>query len=111
MTDNLLAFKGLADILIPITRFNRGEASKIFDEVNKSGVKIVLKNNLPVGVIIQPERYDELMEMLEDLLLYQEADKRMSSTSANTVRSEAEVMASLGISDTDLDNSDDVEID
>ncbi len=111
MTDNLLTLKGFTNRLIPISRFNRGEAFKIFDEVNKSGVKVVLKNNVPVGVIVQPERYDELMEMLEDLLLYVEADKRMSSTPANNVRSEAEVIASLGISESDLDSSDDVEID
>ncbi len=111
MTDDLLALKGFSNRLVPISRFNRGEAAAIFDEVNKSGVKVVLKNNVPVGVIVQPERYDELMEMLEDLLLYVEAEKRMSSASAHAVRSEADVMASLGISEAELDGGGDVEID
>ena len=34
--------------MIPITRFNRGEANKIFDEVEASGYKVVVKTiNLP----------------------------------------------------------------
>ena len=30
--------------IVPITRFNKGEANRIFDEVEASGTKIVMKN-------------------------------------------------------------------
>lgn len=109
MTDNFLALKGLTSRFIPISRFNRGEASQIFEEVSASGSKVVLKNNMPVGVIITPERYDELMELLEDLLLHLEADQRTASASASPIHSEAQVMESLGIRESDL-IADDVEI-
>ena len=42
--------------MIPITRFNRGEASRIFDEVASSGTKIVVKNNRPACVLMSPEQ-------------------------------------------------------
>ena len=34
---------GMMKKIVPITRFNKGEASKIFDEVQKNGTKIVVK--------------------------------------------------------------------
>ena len=39
--------KGMRDLMesvVPISRFNKGEAGKIFEEVAKSGTKIVVKN-------------------------------------------------------------------
>ena len=30
---------------VPINQFNRGLAGKIFEEVKKSGAKVVMKNN------------------------------------------------------------------
>jgi antitoxin StbD len=110
MTDNLLALKGFANKFVPISRFNRGEAAKIFDEVSQSGVKVVLKNNEPVAVIIEPERYDELMEMLEDFILYMEAEKRLASTDPDKMVSQEDLMDEFGITQAELDAIDDVEI-
>lgn len=53
--------KNVLNMLVPITRFNEGQANKIFDEVKKEGVKIVLKNNKPIGVIMTPEMYESLL--------------------------------------------------
>ena len=92
--------------IVPISRFNRGEASKIFEEVGETGVKIVLKNNTPVGVIVEPNRYEKMVEMLEDYALYFEAERRMKSASDTGLRSQEQVMSSLGISDSDLDDVD-----
>ena len=52
--------------MVPISRFNKGEASKIFDEVESSGTKIVVKNNQPACVLLSPAQYESLMEMLSD---------------------------------------------
>jgi hypothetical protein len=41
-----LSTLGMMRKIVPITRFNKGEANKIFDEVQNSGPKIVMKNNL-----------------------------------------------------------------
>ena len=92
--------------IIPITRFNRGEASKIFDEVSESGVKVVLKNNAPACVLVDPEQYDEMVEALEDYALYFEAQSREKSTQTATV-SEADVLSELGITESEIDEADD----
>lgn len=99
---SLFEKRSLFDSLIPISRFNRGEANKIFDEVGRSGLKIVLKNNSPVSVLLSPSRYNEILDALEDYALYFEAEKRMAASKDNYLTS-AEVLSSLGISDSDLD--------
>ena len=53
--------KNVLNMIVPISRFNKGEANKIFEEVKKDGVKIVLKNNQPIGVIMTPEMYESLV--------------------------------------------------
>jgi len=89
--------------LIPITRFNRGEANKIFDEVNAMGEKIVLKNNMPICVLMNPLHYAEIMDALENYALYFEAEKRMANAN-NTFIPADEVLSRLGINKTDLDD-------
>lgn len=96
--------------IVPITRFNRGEASKIFDEVESSGMKIVVKNNKPACILLSPERYDEIMELLSDQILLKEAETRMSNTDDSETLTQDEMMAELGISKEDLEDID-VEID
>lgn len=76
MLDNMFRSDVLSSF-IPISRFNKGEAGKIFDEVNKSGARIVVKNNKPTCVLISPEKYEEMMEKIEDYYLLEEAGKRM----------------------------------
>ena len=94
--------------IVPITRFNRGEANKIFDEVESSGMKIVVKNNKPACVLLSPERYDEIMELLSDQLLLKEAEKRMADADDSELLTQDEMMAELGISEDDLA---DIEVD
>jgi len=89
---------------IPIARFNRGEVSKIFDEVNESGIKIVLKNKLPVCVLVKPELYEEMIEALDDYELYIEAEKRMKNAESEGFISQEKVYAALGINEQDLED-------
>ena len=89
--------------LIPITRFNRGEANKIFDEVNAKGEKIVLKNNIPICVLMDPSHYAEIMDALEDYALFFEAEKRMAKANNPFIPAD-EMLSRLGINKTDLDD-------
>ena len=73
---NNMSVVGMMNSMIPITRFNKGEATKIFDEVELSGTKIVVKNNKPACVLISPSQYERLMEMLSDYMLYTDAENR-----------------------------------
>ena len=84
------------DALVPITRFNKGEANKIFDEVVDSGCKIVVKNNLPACVLISPEKYKEIIEMIEDVYLIELATARLARESGITHSAE-DVYEELGI--------------
>lgn len=87
--------------IVPITRFNKGEASRIFEEVQASGPKIVMKNNRPACVLMSPEKYESLMEMLSDYILQEEAERRVASSEETL--SQNEVMKSLGITQAELD--------
>jgi antitoxin StbD len=100
-----LSMKVLMEQIVPITRFNRGEANKIFDELKDTGVKAVLKNNVRVGVIVEPQQYDEMVELLEDYALFFEAERRMQKAGASGFLSEKQVMEDLGISETELDDT------
>lgn len=90
--------------IVPITRFNKGEASRIFEEVQASGPKIVMKNNRPACVLMSPEKYESLMEMLSDYILQEEAERRVASS--EEILSQNEVMKSLGITQAELDDVD-----
>ena len=73
---NILSLRNALDSLIPITRFNRGEANKIFDEVREAGCKIVVKNNAPACVLLTPERFQEMVDIIEDQYLLALAEER-----------------------------------
>lgn len=61
MYDTLTATKMLKSF-VPISRFNKGEAGKIIEEVKRDGIKVVVKNNAPECVMITVEDYDHLVE-------------------------------------------------
>lgn len=52
----------LINAIIPITRFNKGEAGKIIDEVQQNGPRIIVKNNVPECIMISLEDYNSLTE-------------------------------------------------
>lgn len=101
-----ISLKRLMDTIVPITRFNRGEANRIFDEVSECGVKFVMKNNAPACVLLDPARYEFMVETLEDYALYFEATTRMESAKINGFVSSEMVMTGLGVTDADLDDVD-----
>lgn len=99
-----ISVMGIMNSIVPITRFNKGEANRIFEEVESSGTKIVMKNNRPACILMSPEKYEALMEMLSDNILQEEAERRMAHFDPEEVMSHAEVMESLGITEADLEN-------
>ena len=46
---------------VPISRFNKGEAGKIIEEVKEDGFKFIVKNNAPECVLITVEYFDYLI--------------------------------------------------
>lgn len=97
-----LSVMGVMKSIVPITRFNKGEANRIFDEVEASGTKIVMKNNRPACILMSPGKYEALMELLSDYVLLEEAAERMAHYDSKETLSQEEMMESLGISQDDL---------
>jgi len=108
MISNVLRWN-ILDSLIPISRFNKGEANKIFDEVRLSGFKVVVKNNAPACVLITPEMYQEMIDMIDDQYLLALADERERNSTGVTYSFE-EVLAERGLTIADIDAMEDVEI-
>lgn len=95
---------------ISISLFNRGQAGKIFEEVKKTGAKVVMKNNTAECVLLSPDEYVRLMDEVNDARLLAIATQRLEQFDpAKTIPAE-EVYASLGITQDDLDNCGEVDI-
>lgn len=99
----------VADIvnnIVPISRFNKGEANKIFEEVNRDGVKVVMKNNDPSCVLVSMDKYLEMEEMLENFLLIADSEAREQTYEGKKTVSHAEIMTRYGFTEADLDAGD-----
>ena len=93
---------GALNSLVPISRFNKGEANKIFEEVRETGFKIVLKNNTPTCVLLTPEAYEQMLETIENYRLLVEAEKRLENAKDGDFIPTEQAMQELGISGADL---------
>ena len=96
--------------LIPISQFNKGQASKIFDRLRSEPELIVLKNNQPSAVILAPDEYIRLAEIEEDYNLLMEARQRLAANKDKPAIPAADVMKHFGISDADLEEVEEPEI-
>ncbi len=105
----MYAMKHINEHIVPISRFNKGEANKIFDEVSQDGFRYVVKNNRVKCILLSPEAYDELIDNLEDYYDAKMADERLAHSSG-TVHSLKEVAARAGITLEELEAAPDVEI-
>ena len=99
----------ILDSLVPITQFNRGQASRIFDRLHNENQLIVLKNNQPAAIILSPSEFQRLSEIEEDYTLLLEATRRLKENSSST-SSREEVMSELNISEAELAAAGDVVI-
>ena len=95
---------------VPINQFNRGLAGKIFEEVKKSGAKVVMKNNTAECVLLSPEEYAKLIDEICDARLLLLASDRMSRADLSKTVSQEEVYRELGLSAADLLGDEDVEL-
>ena len=96
--------------LVPITQFNKGQASRIFDRLKTEKQLIVLKNNSPAAVILSPEEYIKMSEIIEEHRLIMEAQARLKNNEGKKTLTFDEVMSACGVSENDIDNAEDLEI-
>ena len=100
----------LLQSLVPISQFNKGQAAKIFDRLRSERELIVLKNNQPSAIILSPEEYTRLTEIEDDYFLLLEANKRMEDNENKKTISFDSMMSNLGISEAELLEAGDVDI-
>ena len=89
--------------VVPISCFDKGCASRIFDAVAHDGPTVVMNNDHPVCVLLSPKQYEVLIEMLSDTLLLEEAESRMAMNDDSKNTSQEEMMRALGIRQEELD--------
>ena len=88
---------------VPISQFNRGLAGQIFSDVKKNGPKVVMKNNEAEVVLLPPQEYVELMDILNDYELLSLAMERMERYDPSALISEEEMDRRLGLTQEELD--------
>lgn len=100
----------LLQSLVPITQFNRGQASRIFDRLRSERQLIVLKNNQPSAIILSPEEYARLAEIEEDYMLLLEANRRLEENNGKPTLSFQSVLDELGLTEADLEKTEDIQV-
>ena len=98
------------DCLVPISLFNKGQATKIFSRLRETKELFVLKNNQPSAVILAPEEYARLTEIEENYTLLLEATRRLEQNGDKSGISMETVMTELGIHPEELEEMEDVDI-
>jgi PHD/YefM family antitoxin component YafN of YafNO toxin-antitoxin module len=104
---NLLSF---VDRIVPVSRFNRGEAIKIFDELARTGAKIVMKNNAPVSIIMSPKEYERMVDENENLELLLLARDRLEKNVKGSSYSIDDAMRHFEIRESDIEAAEDPEL-
>ena len=100
----------IMDCLVPISLFTKGQATQIFNRLRETKELFVLKNNQPSAVILSPEEYTRLTEIEENYMLLLEAANRLEENGVKPTVSMEKVMTDLGISEKELEEAEEVQI-
>ena len=103
-------YQAINDHIVPITRFNKGESGKVFEEVGHKGIGIVMKNNHAECIMLSPKMYDELIEAVEDSY-WTALGKERESNGKKKTKTMKQVAALRGITAKEVEEAPDVEID
>ncbi len=79
--DSFTALKVL-NAIVSVSRFNKGEAGKIIEEVKEDGIRVVVKNNVPECVMISVEKYQEMYNAINNpprLIQSKEEDEKRAA--------------------------------
>lgn len=98
------------DSLVPISLFNKGQATKIFNRLKNTKELFVLKNNKPSAVILSPEEYTRLTDIEENYILLLEATSRLEENGNKPGIPMGDLMTELGIREEELEGTEDIEI-
>ena len=95
---------------VPISMFNDGMADEIFEEVRRSGTKVVMKNNIPECVLMSPEDYVRMSDNYNDAKLLAIAEERWKEFDSSKLISQEEFDKMFGITEKDLEGWEEIEL-
>lgn len=96
--------------IVPISDFSRGKASQAFARATTGSPVTVVRNNRPINVITSVEDYLYLSEVEENYYLLCEALERLERNGDEPGIPFADVIAAYGITDEDIANAPDLEL-
>jgi PHD/YefM family antitoxin component YafN of YafNO toxin-antitoxin module len=94
---------------VPISLFNKGLAGQIFSDVKDTGAKVVIKNNIPVCVLLSPEVYIEMIDEINDARLINKALNRLDDLDDSKLISQDAFDKKFGFTEKDLERYEEVE--
>ena len=95
---------------IPISQFNKGQASKIFERLKTEQRLMVLKNNAPAAVILSPEEYYRITEHEIDRELLLIAQERMQGNWEKDCIPFEQALKDCGLTIEEIEAAEDLEI-
>lgn len=96
-------------VTIPLSLFEDSGAEKIFEEVQRTGPKVVIKDSAPECVLLSPEEYVRLVDKAEDAELLALAEERMAHYDPSKLISKEEIDREFGFTEEDLKGWEEVE--
>ncbi|MBQ9596095.1 MAG: hypothetical protein IJR35_09575 [Synergistaceae bacterium] len=98
--------------IVPLSLFNQGKAGEVFEEVRRSGTKLVIddRDDSAVCIIMKPEDYMKMSDDYNEIALLAVAEDRLKHFDESKLISQEEMDRRLGITPEDLEGWEDVEL-
>ncbi|MBQ9596096.1 MAG: hypothetical protein IJR35_09580 [Synergistaceae bacterium] len=98
--------------IVPLSLFSQGKAGEVFEEVRRSGTKLVVdeRDDSAVCIIMKPEDYMRMSDDYEEIKLRAVAEDRLNNLDRSKFIPAEEVYKEFGITQEDLDSWEDVEL-
>lgn len=97
--------------VVPMSVFNEGRAGEIFEEVRRSGTKLVVNDDDSAAcILMSPEEYLKMSDDYNEARLLAVAEDRMKNFDRSRLISQEEFDRRFGITEKDLEGWEDIEL-
>lgn len=87
--------------LVPVSELSNGRTSSVLSKADRSPV-VIIKRNKPSYVLLSIGDYQNLLDQLEDEADLQLAEKRVRNNKGQATISNADLIASLGLTEKEI---------
>ena len=91
----MINITSVIDGMFSVTDFNKGKANQIFYTVKTNKIGVVVKNNRPECILLDPEEYKRIMKKIEDSEDYALAMQRLQNSDLSRALSSQEVFGDI----------------